>query len=104
MITSQCMQRMALSAVLLVLPLIIYCSEIVGNPHSAVESAHQVKTVTSSVTSAVHRPSKEDEALARRTLLIRKIAPGPDRESPRIEDPTARPAAADAWIHRLMIE
>lgn len=68
MITSQCFQRMALSAALLVLPLIIYCSEIVGNPNPAVGSADQVKTVTSSVTSATGGLSEKDEALVRRVL------------------------------------
>ncbi|MEJ2659954.1 MAG: hypothetical protein P8Z73_04410 [Desulfobacteraceae bacterium] len=68
MITGQCIQRMALSAALLVLPLILYCSEIVGNPHSAVESADQVKTVTSPESSGAHRTSKEEEAVVRRIL------------------------------------
>lgn len=51
MITSQCIQRMALSAVLLVLPLVIYCGDIAGIPHQTVGSAEQTSTATSSVSS-----------------------------------------------------
>lgn len=78
MITSQCIQRMALSAALLVLPLIIYCSEIVGNPNPAIGSADQVKTVATPVSSATSGASKKDEALARRVLadMEKRTRPG----------------------------
>jgi hypothetical protein len=68
MITSQYIQRMALAAVLLVLPLIIYCSEIVGNPNPSIGSADQIKTVTTPVSPAAGGLSEKDEALARRVL------------------------------------
>jgi hypothetical protein len=45
MITSECIHRMALSAALLVLPLILYCSEITGNPHPEIGSTVQAETV-----------------------------------------------------------
>lgn len=78
MITSQCIQRVALSAVLLVLPLIIYCSEIVGNPHPEVGSAEQAKAVTSPVPSAVEGLQEKDQSLARQTLDDMENKTGPD--------------------------
>jgi hypothetical protein len=77
MINSHCIQRMALSAALLVLPLIIYCSEIVGNPYPAVGSAEQAKAVASPVSSAADR-NQGDEAPARRILVDAKNKTLPD--------------------------
>lgn len=68
MITSQSIQRLALSAALLVLPLIIYCSEISGSPQPVVGSADKVETVTSAVPSAADSISKKDETQNRRVL------------------------------------
>jgi hypothetical protein len=62
MITSQSIQRLALSAALLVLPLIIYCSEISGSPQPEAGSADKVETVTSAASSAADGISKKDEA------------------------------------------
>ena len=78
MITSQCIQRMTLSAALLVLPLIIYCSEIVGNPHPAVQSAERVQTLTSPVTSAAHQTLTNDKAVARQIFadMVKGSRPG----------------------------
>jgi hypothetical protein len=59
MITSECIHRMALSAALLVLPLILYCSEITGNPHPEIGSTVQAETVASSVLPAQGTAKKE---------------------------------------------
>lgn len=68
MITSQSIQRLALSAALLVLPLIIYCSEISGSPQTADGPADKVETVTSAASSAADSISIKDEAQDRRVL------------------------------------
>lgn len=68
MITSQSIQRLVLSAALLVLPLIIYCSEISGSPQPEVESADKVETLSSNASSAAGGISKKDEAQNRRVL------------------------------------
>ena len=68
MTTSHSIQRLALSAVLLVLPLIIYCSEISGSPQSSVGPDEKVETVTSAASSAVDGVSKKDNARTRRVL------------------------------------
>ena len=62
MITSDCIHRMTLSAALLVLPLIIYCSEISGNPHPEVGSTVRAETVASSVAPAAQGTSKKEKA------------------------------------------
>lgn len=78
MITSQYIQRMALAAILLVLPLIIYCSEIIGNPNPAIGSADQIQTVVTSVSSGTGGLLKKDKAPARRVLadMEKGIRPG----------------------------
>lgn len=75
MITSDCIHRMTLSAALLVLPLIIYCSEISGNPHPEVRAAVQGETVASSVLPAAHATSKKEETGARDILADMKNSP-----------------------------
>jgi len=72
MITSQWIQRVALSAALLVLPLILYCGEIAGNPHPEVGSTVQAETVTSSVLPAADGASKKEGAGNRSILADMK--------------------------------
>ena len=60
MITNDCIQRMALSAALLVLPLIFYCSEIAGNPHPEVGATVQAGTVEASVLPATEGTLKKE--------------------------------------------
>jgi hypothetical protein len=74
MITSQWIQRVAFSAALLVLPLILYCGEIAGNPHPEVASTVQAETVTSSVLPAAGGTSKKEEAGNRNILADMKNA------------------------------
>jgi hypothetical protein len=72
MITSQWTQRVALSAALLVLPLILYCGEIAGNPHPEAGSTVQAETVTSSVLPAAAGASKKEEDRNRNILADMK--------------------------------
>jgi hypothetical protein len=77
MYTSQWIQRIALSAALLVLPLIIYCSEISESPHPGVGSAGQTEAVPSSGPDATHGTPNPDPAQARKILADMKNSPRP---------------------------
>ena len=78
MITSQCIQRMALSAALLVLPLIIYCGDIVGNPQNTAGTAEQAGTATPPVSTESKKVSGEKETQVHRILAdIGKRDPAP---------------------------
>ena len=68
MITSQCIQRLALSAALLILPLIIYCGDMAGNPHQADGSAQRDQTATASLPSAAGKFREKHEVRARQIL------------------------------------
>ena len=82
MITGQCIQRLAFAAALLVLPLIIYCSEIAGNPYPVAGSAGQGETVAPSsapsVPPATGRSSVQDKSPGRRILADMKNRTHPD--------------------------
>ena len=78
MITSQCIQRMALSAALLVLPLIIYCGDIAGNQHSTAETIEQAGTAAPPVSTESKNVSGEKETQAHRILAdMEKRDPAP---------------------------
>lgn len=68
MITSHCLQRMALSAALLVLPLLNYCGEISEKPYPEAGSVEQVEPVTSSGPSAA-LGTQDEEAVRTRQIL-----------------------------------
>lgn len=77
MLTGQWIQRLALSAALLVLPLIIYCSEISENPHSAAVSASQTEAATSSVPFATDGAPGKEKSQARKILADMINGPRP---------------------------
>ena len=68
MITSRSIHRMVFSAVLLVLPLLSYCSEMAGTPYPEVDPAGQVETLKSSALSAHQGAQEKDPARSRRIL------------------------------------
>jgi hypothetical protein len=78
MLTGQWIQRFALSSALLVLPLIIYCSEISENPHSELGSAGQTEAVTPSVPPAISKISSKEKPRDRKILadMINSPRPG----------------------------
>jgi hypothetical protein len=66
--TSRSIHRMLFSAALLLLPLLNYCSDMVGTPYPDIRPVDQVETFSTPVSSALQGAQENDAARTRRIL------------------------------------